>query len=63
MVKAVDAFEKAYTGHTGNKLPRFDIRLDKHIPDGAGLGGGSADASFTLKMLNGLMGNIFLTAK
>ncbi len=59
VVKAVDAFEKAYTGHTGNKLPRFDIRLYKHIPDGAGLGGGSADASFTLKMLNGLTGNIF----
>lgn len=32
------------------------IRLDKHIPDGAGIGGGSADASFTLKMLNELCG-------
>ncbi|MDE7179609.1 MAG: 4-(cytidine 5'-diphospho)-2-C-methyl-D-erythritol kinase [Muribaculaceae bacterium] len=27
------------------------ISLDKHLPDGAGLGGGSADASFTLTML------------
>lgn len=27
------------------------IRLDKHLPDGAGMGGGSADASFTLAML------------
>ena len=30
------------------------ICLDKHLPDGAGIGGGSADASFTLRMLNEL---------
>ena len=28
-----------------------DIYLDKYLPDGAGMGGGSADAAFTLKML------------
>lgn len=33
-------------------LPGMDVRLLKQIPSGAGLGGGSADAAFMLKMLN-----------
>lgn len=37
----------------------FRIFLDKHIPDKAGLGGGSADASFVLKMLNEISGEPF----
>ncbi|MCD8237129.1 MAG: 4-(cytidine 5'-diphospho)-2-C-methyl-D-erythritol kinase [Prevotellaceae bacterium] len=33
-------------------LPPVSIFVYKHIPTGAGLGGGSSDAAFTIKMLN-----------
>lgn len=37
-------------------LPAVEMYLYKHIPDGAGLGGGSSDASSALVMLNKMFG-------
>ena len=52
--------------HFGHTLPDVDFRLNKKIPTGAGLGGGSADGTFALRMLNsalslGLEDNDLLT--
>lgn len=49
VMKAYRAMEEDIPG-----LPAVDIYLRKIIPDGAGLGGGSADAAFTIKGLNEL---------
>lgn len=49
VVKAYRALER----ETGS-LPGVHIVLTKHIPAGAGLGGGSSDAAFTLTGLNEL---------
>lgn len=38
-------------------LSHVSLALEKHLPDGAGLGGGSADATFTLEILEELSGN------
>ena len=46
VVKAYKLLDSLYN------LPPIEIHLLKHIPSGAGLGGGSADAAFMLCMLN-----------
>jgi 4-diphosphocytidyl-2-C-methyl-D-erythritol kinase len=47
VVKAVEAL----SGKTGQAIP-FHIHLEKRIPHGAGLGGGSSNAATTLLALN-----------
>lgn len=61
VVKAATLFLKSYFDRVGadGEMGLFNIILDKHLPDGAGLGGGSADATFTLVSLNEMLGEPF----
>lgn len=48
VLRAVHAMRERYA------IPCVDLHLYKHIPSGAGMGGGSADATFTLRALREL---------
>ncbi|MDE6578885.1 MAG: 4-(cytidine 5'-diphospho)-2-C-methyl-D-erythritol kinase, partial [Muribaculaceae bacterium] len=54
VVKATTLFLRSYFELNGvpEEQGQLNVILDKNLPDGAGLGGGSADASFCLMALN-----------
>ena len=54
--KAVDALEQAFKRDAVAFDQALRITVDKHIPAGGGLGGGSSDAASTIKTLCGLWG-------
>jgi 4-diphosphocytidyl-2-C-methyl-D-erythritol kinase len=54
IIRAVDAFQKL-----SGSAQDYRIVLEKNIPIGAGLGGGSSNAAATLRLLNRIAGDAF----
>lgn len=65
VVRAASLFLKKYieSQNIEENFGMFHVSLDKHLPDGAGLGGGSADASFVLTCMNEMTGKKFSRAE
>ena len=62
-VRAARLFFEANTAKTASPMTGLTIRIDKKIPVGAGLGGGSSNAAAVLTGLNRLWGHPFSDAE
>ncbi len=62
-VRAANLLQNHASDRLGRSLPGVDIALEKRLPLGGGLGGGSSDAATTLIALNFLWGANFTRAE